>query len=371
MPNLPRLPTAAVRRLTHRFAHSRMDRGIFSGPLPSVGGISMDGLTMRIVFLLTFAAFCTLDGATSWARAGKVGFSVVQVPDGANPPIQVGLWYPAAGVPQPTRIEAFVQTVVPDAAPLGHDLPLVVISHGNGSSLGGHSDTALALARAGFVVAAPTHTGDNYRDQSRALDVAGRARQLGRVIDYVLLSWKPHAVDAGRVGAFGFSSGGLTVLIAAGGDPDLARVGPHCSAHPGFFDCRLMAEHPQTNQAAGGFPHDPRIRAIAIAAPALGFTFDRARLARVTQPVQLWRAGDDAVLPSPFYADAVQQALPRAPEFHDVPHAGHFDFLAPCPPGLAHAVPAICTSEAGFDRTAFHEELNASLVDFFARTLHR
>ncbi len=334
----------------------------------------MDGLTMRIVFSLIFAAFWIHAGTTSRARAGEVGFSVVQVPDGANPPISVGLWYPAAGVPQPTRIEAFLQTVVPDAALLGHDLPLVVISHGNGGSLAGHSDTALALAQAGFVVAAPTHTGDNYHDQSRALDVAGRVRQLGRVIDYVLLSWRPHAVDAGRVGAFGFSSGGLTVLIAAGGEPDLGRVGPHCLAHPDFFDCRLVAEHPQTNRpdrSAGGFPHDPRIRAIAVAAPALGFTFDRARLVHVTQPVQLWRAGDDAVLPLPFYADAVRQALPRAPEFHDVPHAGHFDFLAPCSLGLAQAVPAICTSEAGFDRTAFHEELNASLAAFFARTLRR
>ena len=41
----------------------------------------------------------------------------------------------------------------------GAGLPLVVMSHGNGGVFDGHLDTASALAEAGFVVAAPTHTG--------------------------------------------------------------------------------------------------------------------------------------------------------------------------------------------------------------------
>lgn len=58
-----------------------------------------------------------------------------------------------------------------------------------------------------------------------------------------------------------------------------------------------------------------------MAAPALGFTFRRAGLASVIIPVQLWRVDDDHILPPPFYADAVMQALPRQPEFHTVPKA--------------------------------------------------
>jgi predicted dienelactone hydrolase len=42
----------------------------------------------------------------------------------------------------------------------------VVISHGNGGDDLTHIDTAMALANAGYVVAALTHTGDNPRDQS-------------------------------------------------------------------------------------------------------------------------------------------------------------------------------------------------------------
>ena len=56
--------------------------------------------------------------------------------------------------------------VVQDGTIAGTGLPLVLISHGTAGSEASHYDTALALADAGFVVAALTHTGDNYMDQS-------------------------------------------------------------------------------------------------------------------------------------------------------------------------------------------------------------
>jgi predicted dienelactone hydrolase len=90
----------------------------------------------------------------------------------------------------------------------------------------------------------------------------------------------------------------------------------------------------------------------------------------VTVPVQVWRAGDDAILPSPLYVEPVAAALPSAPEMHVVPHAGHFDFLAPCSPALAQVARDICTSEPGFDRAAFHRAFNRDVVAFFVRTLH-
>ncbi len=129
-----------------------------------------------------------------------VAFVRLNVADGAQPAIEAGVWYPAG--------------------PVSGRRPLIVISHGAGGDYRSHRDTAEALARAGFVVVAPTHTGDNWRDQSRATDVVDRTRQLSVLIDYMLGQWDAKAgVDPGRIGAFGFSSGGFTVLAAAGGDP--------------------------------------------------------------------------------------------------------------------------------------------------------
>ncbi len=327
---------------------------------------------MKLICLLLVVAMTWL--CQAGASAGSVGFSRLLVADGTDPPIEVGIWYPTDTAPRPTRIGLFTQPVAPDAPVAGRRLPLVVFSHGQGGEFAGHCDTAFALAQAGFVAAALTHTGDNFRDQGRALDMANRPRQLRVLIDAMTARWAGGVVDPARVGAFGFSSGGFTVLTAAGGNPNLSLVAPHCAAHPGFYDCRLLAAHRRvtvgaTSAAPPVFVHDHRIRAIVVAAPALGFAFAGHGLDDVTIPVQLWRAGDDDVLPSPFYAEAVAAALPRPAETHHVANAGHYDFLAPCPDALAHAAPVICASEPGFDRIAFHRAFDGAVVAFFRRTL--
>jgi predicted dienelactone hydrolase len=304
------------------------------------------------------------------AQAGSVGFSTLSVPDPGNPPLEVGVWYPTTATPQPAHVGLYTQMLALDGAVAGRDLPLVVLSHGHGGEFAGHSDTALALAEAGFVAAAPTHTGDNYRDDSQALDIQARTRQLHAVIEYMVAHWAAHAVDPSRIGVFGFSAGGFTVLAAAGGEPDLRLVAPHCAAHPKFYDCTLGTSHHQP-AAPSAVVHDSRISAVVAAAPALGFAFAPAGLRAVTMPVQLWRAADDQILPSPFYVEPVAAALPDKPDLHLVANAGHFDFLAPCPPTLAHISPVICTSRPGFDRAAFHQEFNEKVVAFFERSLKR
>lgn len=308
------------------------------------------------------AAPSTLPPAATAPGAAQAGpstrdtvtYSRLMVADGDQPAIEIGVW-------QPARMGATPR-------------PLIVISHGNGGDFRSHGDTAQALAQAGFVVATLTHTGDNWRDQSRAADVVDRTRQLSVLIDYVLGQWVGRAgIDEDRIGAFGFSAGGFTVLAAAGGNPDLMRLTDHCRSNPGFYDCRLVSQHPEALQPrADGpirLPHDARIKALVVAAPALGFTFTREGLADVTLPVQLWQAGADQILPSPFYAEPVRDALPRPPEFHRVDGAGHFDFLPPCSPALAAAAPMICVQTPGFDRAAFHERLNRDVIRFFASKL--
>ena len=224
-----------------------------------------------------------------------VGFQNLRMQDGTA----IGIWFPATGTPAPERLGPYEQDVVDGAAPAGAQHSLVVMSHGTGGSFAGHYDTAIALAQAGFVVAALTHPGDNYRDQSRGTDMQARPVALSHLIGFMLGGWHGNAaIDPARVGAFGFSSGGFTVLAAAGGRPDLARMTAHCAAHPGFFDCGLIKAHPAA-AAAWQDTKDARIKAIVVAAPALGFAFGEAGLRGVDMPVQLWRADDDHILPAP------------------------------------------------------------------------
>jgi predicted dienelactone hydrolase len=248
--------------------------------------------------------------------------------------------------------------------------PLIVISHGNGGTFSGHHDTAEALAQAGFVVAALTHPGDNWRDDSRQTQLSGRPREVSLLIDHMTQAWSGHeTIDAQRIGAFGFSAGGFTVTALIGGVSDLALIRHHCDAQAQHFACRLLAQSPIDAAAWRPTGHDARIKAAVIAAPGFGMAFTGESLAAVRVPVQLWQAADDEVLPAPFHVEPVRDRLGRPPEYHRVESAGHFDFLPPCAAGLAAAVPAICTSQPGFDRAAFHRDFNREVVRFFRNAL--
>ncbi|RFB70997.1 MULTISPECIES: dienelactone hydrolase [unclassified Herbaspirillum] len=311
------------------------------------------------------------------ADVGAVGFQHVTAPDPDGAPLEVGIWYPSTATPVVLPTRTVTQTVAADAPVDGKALPLIVISHGTGGSYLGHYDTAIALAEAGFVVAAVTHTGDNYADQSRSLFILERPRHISRVIDYMLSGWSGHVqLDAQKIGMFGFSAGGFTTLVSIGGRPDMVKIAPFCAAHTADFACQLIARNRGVvSTVAAAVPakdgtKDDRIKAAVVAAPAIGFTFSPDGLREVTMPVQLWRAEDDVILPHPSYAEAVRLALPKPPEYHVVPNAGHFDFLAPCNEALATRVPEICNSAPGFDRRAFHASLNQSVVEFFRRALN-
>ena len=328
---------------------------------------------MKLWSLLATALLFMVAGA---AHAGDVGFTEIRVSNGADAPLVVGIWYPTHDKTAPTPLSAFVQDVAPGGAVAGNRLPLIVMSHGNGGWYGEHVDTSLALARAGFIVAAVSHTGDTFADQSRATRMVDRPAHIKRLIDFMTGEWADRGhVDVSRVGAFGFSSGGFTTLVAIGGNPDFRLIPPHCRDHPDYYDCGVLKAHPQSAASIiAAAPtmvwiHDARIRAAVVAAPALGFTFGREGLKDIHIPVQLWRAENDHVLPHPLYAEAVRISLPTAPDFHLAVGADHYDFLAPCTERLAQAAPMICKSAPGFDRAAFHKDFDAAVVAFFERTL--
>jgi predicted dienelactone hydrolase len=322
-----------------------------------------------------FLAFAVLLFAT--APAGAAGFQYATAPDADDRPLELAIWYPSDGKVATQPLGLFTQDVAFYGAVQGKALPLVVISHGTGGSAAEHYDTALALADAGFVVVAPSHTGDNYKDRKYSFTVRNfidRPRHVSRVIDFMLNAWAGHEqLDPARIGIFGHSAGATTALDAIGGNPALYLLTLYCQDHAADWSCqerkRLGVVAPPANNAPPDWHHDSRIRAAVLAAPAIGYTFSKVGLETVAAPVQLWRAADDEITPNKLYGDIVRDELPQPPEDHLVAHAGHFDFLAPCSEALAKVAPAICVSAPGFDRAAFHAEMNQAIVAFFKAQL--
>jgi len=326
---------------------------------------------VRLVALVT----SILLAVSAPAFAANVGFEEIKIGNGTESPLTVGIWYPADVPASEHLVGNVTRTVAPGASIAGNSLALVVMSHGGGGRYDSHSDTALALAGAGFVAAAISHAGDTTDDQSKVLQLWRRPAQLRRLVDYMLNEWSNHGhLDPARVGAFGFSNGGFTVLVAVGGVPDLSKTRPYCEANPDHDLCSALTHAAVDTDLgvdvpAGAWIPDPRVKAAVVVAPAFAYAFTPAGLRDVRAPIQLWRAGDDQHQPHPFYEEAVRAALPRAPEYHVVANAGHYDFLAPCSPRLSRMAPGICTSLPGFDRAAFHERFNAEVLRFFQAKL--
>ncbi len=308
--------------------------------------------------------------------AGAVGFQSSAAPDAEGAPLEVAIWYPSDAAPTAQTMGPFHMTVALNGALAGRQLPLIILSHGAGGSALSHYDTAIALAEAGFVVAAVLHTGDNYRDHSNSFSFRNglnRPRHVRAVIDYMLGGWSGHAaIDPSRIGMLGHSAGGTTALIAIGGKADPHEVIAYCGEHPEDWGCRQARQHPSGGAEIAPAAMtviaspDPRIKAVVLAAPALGVAFQPAGLAAVKAPVQLWVAGEDEIVSN---AALIRRLLPMPADYHEVRHAGHFAFLAPCSDSLAARAPEICRDPEGFDRAAFLHDFQQAAIAFFREHL--
>ena len=335
---------------------------------------------MRLLHLLRLPRLLCLTAASLCAAlAQAAGFGTIDIPaDREGPAMHGGVWTPCAAPAGEIKLgRTTIQGVRDCPLPPGNaPLPLIVISHGYGGSFLGHHDTAQALADAGYIVAAISHSEDNFQIRGGPNDkisaLATRTTDIKRLIDHMLQKWPAHGrVAADRIGFYGFSRGGYTGLVLAGAKPDFGQLPPlpssPCTTAPEGVACAWMKRTFQ-ELLATPLTHDTRIKAAVIADP-LSMLFDAQSLKNVTIPIELWAStyGGDGVTPESVAT--VRGNLPKAPEWHVAEKAGHFGFLAPCSQGQLDVKVEICRDAPGFDRTAFHEAFNAEVAAFFERRL--
>jgi predicted dienelactone hydrolase len=342
-------------RLYHNFAAPPVSDTIY--PLGAV-------LLHRPFWALALVLFCL----ASSARAA--GIQLLE----SDPALHGIIWTPCAAAPQSVPLDSLavpgLETLpgVKDCPIKGEKLPLVVISHGRGGWIGGHHDLAEALADAGFVVAAINHPGDSVDDRSQSESLsswASRPADIMRLLDFLLKESRDRdAIDANRIGFFGFSKGGYTGLVVVGADPDMQRVAQYCT------EANSFCEQVHSGDVPAKWTHDSRIKAAVLADIAPTTSFTEANLAAIKIPLQVWRSELGGYGANPEGTARVAAALPGQPEIHIVP-AAHFAFAAPCSAALAAAVPRICTNTpADFDRVAFHRQFDAEVIRFFSKHLN-
>ena len=286
----------------------------------------------------------------------------------------IAVFYPTAAVAVPVKRGPFTVNVAVGGAPEQGNGRLIVVSHGSGASAWVYNDLAHSLVAAGFIVAIPEHTGDNWHDHSKIGPPSWKLRPLeaSRAIDAITQDARfAPLVDAQRVGVWGMSAGGHTALALAGGRWSPAQLLRHCEAHlaDDFALCTgaatslngkgwdglkkmiampLIRWHLRGDEAWYGHT-DPRIQAIVAGVPVAA-DFDLATLAKPLVPLGLIQAEQDLWLVPKFHSGAVIEVCKTCEVLASLPTAGHGALLAPLPPDNPPRIQRLLADPPGFNR---------------------
>ncbi len=314
-------------------------------------------------------ASLTLLGA--WLPAMAVAQTgMAQLRAGALP---ITLVYPTAAANTTVTRGPFTLQAAVGATPLRGNGRLIVLSHGTGGSATTEFDLASTLAAAGFVVAQPEHTGDNWRDYKLAGPESWKLRPLEVTQTINAVAQDPRfsaLLDTSKVGVHGLSAGGVTALALAGGQWSLANLVNHCIAQqktdanfcfnglPKQADrdsrATLFAKAVQHGVDAtlqGGAPvHDPRVAAVAVTVPVVA-PFSAESLAQLRVPVGVVEATSDTVLVPTYHSNRLLKLCKTCQALGAMEGAEHFDMLSPWPDAIDQPVRAAQGGlVSGFDR---------------------
>jgi predicted dienelactone hydrolase len=366
----------------------------------AIGG--KDGVTMVFRMIAGVAvAGCMLAG-TARAADGPVGerhlSAMVQSATlrdaGHGAGVRVTVWYPAAKGAKEKSIDLGPGGQVffrEGASAADADFPdrklrpVILLSHGFGGTAGIMAWLALPLARAGYVVVAVDHPGNNGRDTmtaagatlfwERAVDLAAalKAAKADPVIG-------PH-LDNTNVGLAGFSIGGFTALVGAGARAAPARLFEFCAANPEDAICQPQKEFalsmaeaqallasPEFAGAAARAGENyriPAVRGVFAIAPAMVQELVPGSLSRLAMPVAILLGDADKVVPPSTNGLAAAKAIPGA-QVKVLPGVGHYDFLGTCT-DAGRAGSPLCAATVPQDRT--HKAAIDMALAFFGKTL--
>ena len=353
--------------------------------------------TVRQILQLLLCSLCVMamemvisTDANASEREFGVGFSRLSTADPMGGQMQYSLWYPTEDPNGVIRVGPFDFPGNRDSEPAAGRFGLVIVSHGSGGSDLGHWDTAVALAEAGFIAAAPLHPRNNFLqgihdDQLIVLD--GRPLQLSAVIDALLAQgvWSSR-IDSTKIAAFGFSAGGYTVLAALGAERKYSRTLDHCERHAEEDPYCSIINGPGRSERVRDYAgppqrtHDDRLCAAVIADPFTAPFSDASLQALPPAKLLFFRPEVENVLKAEFHVSRVVRLLKQRDDFPDpqeilLPKANHFGFLAPIPESVGRSL----AGPEGFDpaafrkemirRAALHEEMNRTIVTFLKQAL--
>lgn len=285
------------------------------------------------------------------------GCQFVDIEDQANEhALPLLIMYPTYKEEQVEKIGPYTISAAQDAPLSNGSFPLVILSHGDGSTPLVYRTIAQFLARNGFIVGIPQHLFNNREDNtlSGTIDnLKNRPNHIRTVIDWFLKesSFSP-SIKSNNISLIGHSMGGYTALTVAGGVPT-----------------SFSSESPDQKPYCLSVDHDKRVQSLILLAPAAGWFREKGALEDVNIPILMITGEKDTITPS-FHGEFVLNGVSDKEKVQHivVENGGHFSFLSPFPDFMKSPSFPPSQDPAGFNRKEFHEDLQNTILNFLLRS---
>lgn len=255
--------------------------------------------------------------------------------------------------------------------------PLLILSHGSGSSVSRLDWMADYFVQRGWIVVGINHPGNTLEDNSAEglMEVWKRPKQISHFLDWFLRENQISSyIDRTRIVAAGHSAGGTTVLMLAGARLSKSKLQnpvPYCESKPDAYDdekCaqlkKIDVEEFDQKEVEADYT-DTRIKAVVAMDPGFARSFQKMDPNRVTTPIQLILAEKLKSPSGEIYSHNFPKLLPSASTYV-VPNSIHISFITPCNEfGIQHKIP-ICTGDE--NRKEIQKQINEKT--FFFLTSH-
>nr|MBA3751832.1 hypothetical protein [Candidatus Dependentiae bacterium] len=296
--------------------------------------------------------------------------------------LKVLIWYPIKNESRVEKIEYDIWKVkdtTKDAIPRADKkLPLIIFSHGYSGHPYANSWFAEYLASHGYIVASIQHYGNSF-PESMIPEISvrpwNRPQDMSFVLDHLLAHplWG-QSIDTDKIGAAGFSQGGIASLWLAGiradltqdilkkqitfiNDPFLRNL--HFKNYsPQRLDAVLSQFTHKDFEEANRSYKDPRIKAVCALAPGIDKEnpmFLKEGLSGVKVPVSIVVGENDDVAVSQFFAAHIPQStlciLPGK--------VTHWTLLNEATEHGKKINPFITVDDSSIDRAKIHQQVGS------------
>ncbi len=294
-----------------------------------------------------------------------------------NRPLITEIWYPAGNSAKGKDVSNWwIQTPQArdaDVPKSPKNFPLILFSHGYADDRFTSSWFAETLAAHGYIVATIDHYGNTgHQIDELAAQSWLRPQDLSFVLTQLLNdpTFGPR-IDKKRIGAAGFSLGGITALWLAGAQANFKNVESDLSTalpsglSPAFYK---SVDYKLANSSF----KDNRIRAIFIMNPGFGginSIFDKKGLAKISIPVYIIAGAGDKITPVTYNAKRFALSIPHATLRILPGYADHYVFENRCTLLGTRMRPHMCYDHPTINRKKIHRETAGIAIKFFNNNL--